>query len=239
MKYLSIILIAVMACGTAWSQASYYPNYKSFFGKEDRIGLFSQDAKTKYSNVIRKTITANTLLIDCGSKGKPATGFILNSKEGQRLMTAAHNVQMAFENSRPCYVKRLDKPDVVIDDFQPLQNFKNSATLFDAGFDVATSDTQLASDGFNVCKSLDIKSELLVPQSYDGTGYLALSPACKSTKISSHVITTTCRGHYKASGAPLLVVKDEKVCVAGVFNAHSGSLMKYESYAARLTRHSN
>jgi len=96
------------------------------------------------------------------------------------------------------------------------------------------SETPLSSGGFNICKSLDINSKLIVPQSYDGTGYLTLSPPCKATQISKHVISTTCRGHYKASGAPLLVVKGQKVCVAGVFNAHSGSLMNYESYAARL-----
>jgi len=234
MKRLAIILMALMGCSAAWAQTSYYHDYKSFFGKEDRASLFSEGTKAQYSHAIRQTIAANTLLVDCGSKGKPATGFIANFKKGQHVVTAAHNVQMASDNARPCYVKRLNKPDIVIDDFKPSKNFKNSATLLDTGFDVAISETRLNSGGFNICKSLDVNSKLIVPQSYDGSGYLTLSPTCKVTKIIKHVITTTCRGHYKASGAPLLVMKDDSVCVAGVFNAHSGSLMNYESYAARL-----
>jgi len=127
-------------------------------------------------------------------------------------------------------------PDMPIDDFKPSQNFKNSATLLDTGFDIAFSKTKTPSNGFDICKSIDLNSDLVVPQSYDGKGYLTLSPSCRAIKITKHMITTTCRGHYKASGAPLLSVNDDTVCVAGVFNANSGSLMNYESYAARLIK---
>ena len=230
---LTIVLMVLTTCSFAWAQ-SYYHDYKSFFGKEDRVGLFSDKAKARYSESIRQIIADNTLLIDCGSKGKPATGFIANFKEGHRVVTAAHNVQMASDNSRPCYVKRLGQSDIVIDDFKKSKHFKNSATLLDTGFDVAISDTTLTSSGFKLCENLELTSDLIVPQSYDGTGYLALPPPCRATKITNHVITTTCRGHYKASGAPLLAIKDDTICIAGVFNAHSGKLMNYESYAARL-----
>ena len=234
MKRLSVIFIALLGCSSAWAQSSYYHDYKNFFGKEDRIGLFSDAAKTLYSKDIRQKIIANTLLVDCGSKEKPATGFIANFKKGQRIVTAAHNVQMATDNSRPCIIKKQDKPDTLIDDFKPSENFKNSATLLDTGFDIAVSKTKLPSNGFNICKSFNLNSDLVVAQSYDGKGYLTLSPSCRATKITKHMITTTCRGHYKASGAPLLVIKSDSVCVAGVFNAHSGSLMKFESYAAQI-----
>ena len=230
---LTIVLMVLTTCSFAWAQ-SYYHDYKSFFGKEDRVGLFSDKAKARYSESIRQIIADNTLLIDCGSKGKPATGFVAGFKEGHRVVTAAHNVQMASDNSRPCYVKRPGKSDIVIDNFKPSQNFKNSSTLLDAGFDIAFSKTKLPSNGFDICKSFDLNSNLVVPQSYDGKGYLTLSPSCRATKITGNIITTTCRGHYKASGAPLLAIDDEAICVAGVFNAHNGSLMNYESYAAQI-----
>ena len=215
-------------------RSSYYHDYKSFFGKEDRLALFSDEAKILYTDNIRQDIIANTLLVDCGSKDRPATGFVANFKDGQRLVTAAHNVQMAADNSRPCIIKQQDKPDALIDDFKPSQNFKNSATLLDTGFDIAFSKTKTPSNGFDICKSFDLNSNLVAPQSYDGKGYLALSPSCRATKITKHMIMTTCRGHYKASGAPLLAIQADTICVAGVFNAHSGSLMNYESYAARI-----
>ena len=75
MKRLTIILMVFTTCSFAWAQ-SYYHDYKSFFSKEDRVGLFSDKAKARYSESIRQSIADNTLLIDCGSKGKPATGFI-------------------------------------------------------------------------------------------------------------------------------------------------------------------
>ena len=234
MKRLSVIFIALLGCSSAWAQSSYYHDYKSFFGKEDRLALFSDKAKILYSDNIRRDIIANTLLVDCGSKEKPATGFIANFEDGQRIVTAAHNVQMAADNSRPCIIKRQDKPDALIHDFKPSQDFKNSATLLDTGFDIAVSNTKLPSNGFNICKSFNLNSDLVVAQSYDGKGYLTLSPSCHATKITKHMITTTCRGHYKASGAPLLAIQDDTICVAGVFNAHSGSLMEYEGYAARM-----
>lgn len=234
MRYWVASLVVLVLSGSAWAQSSFYHDYKSFFGKEDRVGLFSEKAKAQFSETVRKSIAVNTLLVDCGSQGRPATGFIANTEDGPRIFTAAHNVEMAEENSRPCYIRRLEEADLVIDNFKPSQNFRNSATLLDAGFDLATSDTKLSSGGFEMCQSLDMNSKLLVPQSFDGTGYLTLAPQCRATKITNHIITTTCRGHYKASGAPLLVTQDDKVCVAGVFNAHSGSLMNYESYAARL-----
>ena len=234
MKRLIVCIIALTAGSSAWAQSSYFHDYKSFFGKEDRIGLFSEDAKNRYSDAIRQTITENTLLVNCGSKDKPASGFVVNTDEGQRIVTAAHNVHMAKENSRPCRTKKIGKDEVIIDDFKPSRHFKNSSTLLDAGFDVATSEYKFDAPGYNLCKAIDLVSELTVPQSYDGTGYLVLSPPCRATKISKHIITTDCRGHYKASGAPLLAIKDKKVCIAGVFNAHSGRLMNYESYAANM-----
>ena len=79
-----------MSCLTAGAQSSYYHDYKSFFGKEDRVGLFSDTAKTRYSEAIRQSITSNTLLVDCGSKDKPATGFVANFKDGPQIVTAAH-----------------------------------------------------------------------------------------------------------------------------------------------------
>lgn len=234
MKPLVIWIIALMAGSHAWAQSSYFHDYKSFFGEEDRIGLFSEKAKNRFSEDIRQTIIENTLLVDCGSKDKPASGFILNTDIGQRVITAAHNVNLAKETSRPCKTQLIGKDEVVVDDFKPSHRFENSSTLLDAGFDVATSERKLEAPGYNLCKALDLASELTVPQSYDGTGYLVLSPPCRAKKISKHIITTNCRGHYKASGAPLLAIKDEEVCVAGVFNAHSGGLMNYESYAANM-----
>ena len=234
MKFLVIWIIALVTSSHAWAQSSYFHDYKSFFGKEDRIGLFSEKAKSRYSEAIRQIITENTLLVDCGTKGNPASGFIVNIDKGQRIITAAHNVQLAKENSRPCKTKQINKDEEIVDDFIPSHQYENSATLIDTGFDIATSQKAFEASGYKLCKAIDLASELTVPQSYDGTGYIVLPPPCRATKISKNIITTNCRGHYKASGAPLLAIKNEKVCVAGVFNAHSGGLMNFESYAANM-----
>ena len=217
----------------ASAQSSYYHDYKSFFGKEDRVGLFSEQAKARFSPAVLKSIAANTLLVDCGSHGKPSTGFLLKSKDGTHIITAAHNVQLAT-TAKPCRINHINETAAQVHNFKPHSNYKNTATLTDAGFDVATAESATFSGGLDICESIDLTSAFIVPQSYDGTGYLALPPTCRITKVSGAIITTTCRGHYKASGAPLLSIKEDKICVAGVFNAHSGSLMKYESYAANM-----
>ena len=216
----------------ASAQSSYYHNYKSFFGKEDRVGLFSQKAKERFPSDVLDIIAANTLLVDCGSKGKPATGFLVKSHFDSEIYTAAHNVRSTL--TKPCTVNRNNEEAIQVSNFLTKAGYQDSATLTDVGFDVAKAESQTLSDGFEICETIDLNDTLLVPQSYDGKGYLAIPPICRATKISETVITTTCRGHYKASGAPLLSIKNDKVCVAGVFNAHSGSLMNYESYAANM-----
>lgn len=232
MKRAALCLIALALPALASAQSSFYHDYKSFFGKEDRIGLFSEKAKARFSPKVLEIIAANTLLVDCGSKGKPATGFLLKADGQSVIVTAAHNVQLA--TNTPCKAKLYNQDAVAVPNFQINPNYQDNATLQDVGSDVAIVKSTSFSGGFKTCQSLDLKAPLLVPQSYDGTGYLALPPICRATKISETIITTTCRGHYKASGAPLLSIKGDKVCAAGVFNAHSGSLMNYESYAANM-----
>lgn len=236
MKRVALCLILACVPLIANAQSSFYHDYKSFFGKEDRVGLFSEDAKARFSSDILKTIAANTLLVDCGTQGKPATGFLLKTKDGTDIVTAAHNAQLATE-AKPCLARRFNEYAVQVSDFETNSDYKDNATLTDVGFDVAKAKSLTLTGGFDVCKNIALTSTLIVPQSYDGKGYLALPPTCRATKISETVITTTCKGHYKASGAPLLNIQEDKVCVAGVFNAHSGSLMNYESYAAKLNPH--
>lgn len=233
MKRLALYFLITALPAIAMAQSSFYFDYKSFFGKEDRIGLFSDEAKARFSNNVLKSISANTLLMDCGSKGKPATGFLLQSKDGPQIVTAAHNVQLAT-SSQPCRARRYNEYAVKVSDFKISADYQDSATLTDVGFDVAKAHSTTLLGGFKVCETIDMTAAFIVPQSYDGKGYLALPPLCRATKISGNVITTNCRGHYKASGAPLLLIKNENVCVAGVFNAHSGRLMNYESYAANI-----
>ncbi len=233
MKRLALYFLITALPAIATAQGSFYYNYKSFFGKEDRIGLFSDEAKARFSYDVLNSIAANTLLMNCGSKGKPATGFLLQSKDGPQIVTAAHNVQLAT-SSKPCRARRYNEYAIQVSDFKISADYQDSATLTDVGFDVAKAHSTTLLGGFEPCKTVDITAAFIVPQSYDGKGYLALPPLCRVTEIAGNVITTNCKGHYKASGAPLLLIKNEKVCVAGVFNAHSGSLMHYESYAAKL-----
>lgn len=230
-----LCLMLVSLSGVSFAQNSFYHDYKSFFGKDDRIGLFSKKAKARFSPEVLEKITANTLLVNCGSQGKPATGFLLKAKDGTHILTAAHNVQLATTH-KPCNASRYNEYAVQVTDFVTNANYQDNATLSDVGFDTARAKSLTLSGGFKICESIDLTSTLVVPQSYDGTGYLALPPICRATKVSETVITTNCRGHYKASGAPLLSIKDNKVCVAGLFNAHSGSLMNYESYAANMAQ---
>lgn len=234
MKRAVLCLILASLSFSVSAQTSFYHDYKSFFGKEDRVGLFSEDAKARFSPKVLKTIAANTLLVDCGTKDKPATGFLGKTHDGTHIVTAAHNAQMAAQ-AKPCQAKRFNETAIEVSDIEINSSFQDNATLTDVGFDIAKSKATALFGGFETCKNIDITSTFIVPQSYDGTGYLALPPTCRVTNITKTVITTTCKGHYKASGAPLLSVQENNVCVAGVFNAHSGSLMKYESYAANIT----
>lgn len=234
MKLLLGGLFIITLSSLALAQSSYYHDYKSFFGKEDRIGLFSQEANRQLSQKVLNNIVANTLLVDCGTQGKPSTGFIIQSENRSKIVTAAHNVQLA--NTKPCKIKRINGSVVDFTFFETHEHYQNTATLKDASYDIATAYTLSDIEGYKPCKNITMDAKLVVPQSYDGTGFIVLSPTCKMTQKTETLITTTCRGHYKASGAPLLSVTKDNVCVLGVFNAHSGSLMNFESYAAILNQ---
>jgi len=224
-----VVFAALMFTSPALSQ-SYSHDYESFFGKDDRIGLYSQAAKERYTPDVLKTIQDNTLLMDCGSSGKPSTAFIVKNKYGSRIISAAHNLTMAENKKQDC---KLGK--TILPKGQASAAFKDNGTLSDAAFDIADWPNITTHKGFDICESASPSSTYILAQSLDGTGRLGISPTCKVTSIKNNLITTTCRGHYKASGAPLLAVTDKCICVAGVFNAHSGTLFEYESYAARLT----
>ena len=224
-----MLFAVLIVAGQAASQ-SYSHNYESFFGKDDRIGLYSQAATERFSPAILKTIQDNTLLMDCGASGKPSTAFIAKTKSGSRIISAAHNLTMAETKNREC---RLGK--TALTEGQASTHFKDNGTLSDAAYDIAHWPNITSHEGFDICRSVSTSSKYVLAQSIDGTGRLGISPDCKVSSTEDNLMTTTCRGHYKASGAPLLAVTDKTICVAGVFNAHSGRQFEYESYAAKLS----
>jgi len=225
---LTLVALALSLSGLAAAQ-SYSHNYERFFGKDDRIGLYSNEASERFSLSLLKTIRDNTLLMDCGSKGKPSTAFVAKTKADTRIISAAHNLTMARVNDEDCKLRAIALPKGVAS-----SDFKDDGTKIDAGNDVAYWPNITQSKGFDVCDTIATSAKYILIQSLDGTGRLGISPMCKVKSIEGKLITTTCRGHYKASGAPLLAIHANKVCVAGVFNAHSGKLFGYESYAAKI-----
>ena len=208
---------------------SYSHNYERFFGKDDLIGLYSTEASERFSPSILKVIQDNTLLMDCGTSGKPSTAFAANTIDGTRIISAAHNLTMAEAKNYDCMLGKTALPKG-----QAASGFKDDGTQSDAAHDIAYWPNVTEQKGFGVCKSVSTSAKYVLVQSLDGTGKLGISPECKVKSVENNLITTTCRGHYKASGAPLLAVSENKICVAGVFNAHSGTRFEYESYAARL-----
>jgi len=228
MRHVGFTLVFVLVTGAATAQ-SYSHNYERFFGKDDRIGLYSKDAAKRYSTDILKTIQKNTLLMDCGSSGKPSTAFVAKTKQGPRIVSAAHNLTMADAKNQDCKIGK-----VALKGGKASRHFKDSGTKEDAANDIAQWPNSTPRVGFDICETVETSSKYVLAQSLDGDGRLGLSPTCKVKSVEGSLITTTCRGHYKASGAPLLSVSENKVCVAGVFNAHSGKRFEYESYAARL-----
>jgi hypothetical protein len=219
----------MLLSSTSAASQSYSHNYESFFGKDDRVGLYSQSAKDHFSTSVLQTIQNNTLLIDCGSSGKPSTAFVAKTKNGPHIISAAHNMTMAKAKRQNCQIG-----EITLSNGRISSNFKDSGMHDDAGYDIAYWPNVTPQSGFDVCGNTSQSSKYYLAQSLDGTGRLGLSPQCRINSIEGNLITTNCRGHYKASGAPLLSVTKQSVCVAGVFNAHSGRLYKYESYAARL-----
>ncbi len=209
---------------------NYSHSYEHFFGKEDRIGLYSEAARAKFSLSTLHEIQKNTLLIECGSSGKPATAFIAKTQNGPRIISAAHNLMMAKHKGSDCKLGKTSLPQG-----RTSKYFKDDSTLDDAAHDIAKWPNVTNHQGFEICESINTSSNFILAQSLDGSGRLGLSPQCRVSSIDGNLITTTCRGHYKASGAPLLAISHTTVCVAGVFNAHSGKRMGYESYAARLS----
>ena len=226
---LSFTAIATLLLAPQAASQSYSHNYESFFGKDDRIGLYSQAANKRFPSTILRTIRDNTLLIDCGSSGKPSTAFVAKTKNGSKIISAAHNLTMAENNALSC-----ELGNTVLPAGRAASNFEDSGTLADAAYDIANWPNITSQLGFDICDQVDLTSKYMLVQSLDGSGRLGISPECKVKTIKGDLITTTCRGHYKASGAPLLTMKGQSVCVAGVFNAHSGKLFGYESYAARV-----
>jgi len=228
MKRAALCLMLASTSGVAAAQ-SYSHNYKSFFGKEDRIGLYSDAASSRFSETVLKTIRANTILMDCGSNGKPSTAFIAKTENGPRIFSAAHNLTMTENSGADCTSGK-----AILPKGKASSTFEDSGTLEDAAHDIAHWPNITANEGFKICKSLDLTSKFVLVQSIDGNGQLGISPICKIKSVKGKLITTTCRGHYKASGAPLLSITKDNVCVAGAFNAHSGRQFEYESYAAAL-----
>lgn len=225
---LTCAVFVLSLSGLAAAQ-SYSHNYERFFGKDDRIGLYSDEATERFSPAILKTIQDNALLMDCGSSGKPSTAFIVKTKDGTRIISAAHNLTMAEAQSEACKLGKTDLPKG-----QASSDFKDDGTQGDAAHDIAYWPNVTEHEGFGICESVKTSSKFVLIQSLDGTGKLGISPECKVKSVKGNLITTSCRGHYKASGAPLLAISEKDICVAGVFNAHSGKLFEYESYAARL-----
>jgi len=221
--------IALVLTGISSAQG-YSHNYESFFGKEDRIGLYSKAASERFSPPIIEIIRDNTLLMDCGSNGKPSTAFVVKMKGNTHIVSAAHNLTLAKTKAQSCKLGKTALPAG-----QASSNFKDNGMKSDAAHDIAFWSNITSSKGFDICETVTTASELFLVQSLDGTGRLGISPQCKIKSIEGKLITTTCRGHYKASGAPLLSVSSNNVCAIGVFNAHTGKLFNYESYAARLT----
>lgn len=228
MRFACLSLLLLMSSGEAYAQ-SYSHNYERFFGTDDRVGLYSEAAQTRFSGPVLKTIRDNTLLIECGSSGKPSTAFVAKSSKGSRIVSAAHNLTLAQTKNQDCKIGK-----EFLTDGEITKGFKDSGTLEDAAYDVAQWPDITSRVGFEICESLDTSAKYFLIQSMDGNGALGLSPFCKVKSVRGNLITTNCRGHYKASGAPLLAISKNKICVAGVFNAHSGRRFKYESYAARL-----
>ena len=229
MKRAILCLILASASGVAAAQSSFQHDYKSFFGKEDRIGLYSDAASSRFSEAVLQTIRSNTILMDCGSSGKPSTAFIAKTQNGPHIFSAAHNLTMAENSGADC-----TSGNAILPKGMASPAFEDSGTLEDAAHDIAHWPNITANEGFKICKALELTSKFVLVQSMDGNGQLGISPVCKVKSVKGKLITTTCRGHYKASGAPLLSIAKDNVCVAGVFNAHSGRQFEYESYAASL-----
>lgn len=229
MRFKYVPLIVITLSGVSLAQ-SHSHDYESFFGKDDRIGLYTEEASARLSEIALKTIRANTILMDCSSSGRPSTAFIAQTKTGSHIFSAAHNLKMAENNKRDCKVG-----NVAIANGKASGAFKDSGMQDDAAFDIASWPNITKHQGFKICEAVNLSSKFILVQSLDGDGTLGLSPFCKVKSVKGQLITTTCRGHYKASGAPLLEVSEDNICVAGVFNAHSGKLFNYESYAARLS----
>ncbi|WP_026940577.1 hypothetical protein [Hellea balneolensis] len=226
----SLVLLTLLFLAGPSNAQSYAHNYESFFGKEDRIGLYSQEAIERFTSTVLKTIQDNTLLIDCGTNGKPSTAFVAKTKEGSRIISAAHNLTMAQRKNQHCKVGK-----ILLEDGETAKNFKDSGTIEDVAYDVAQWPNLTPHTGFDICENLKTSTKYVLVQSIDGNGTLGLSPFCKVRSIKNNLITTNCRGHYKSSGAPLLAIRNDEVCVAGIFNAHSGRRFEFESYAARLS----
>lgn len=226
MKRLVIILtVWLIVAGAAHAQ-SYSYNYERFFGKDDRIGLYTDKAEALFTAKVLQVIRNNTLLIDCGSQGKPSTAFIAKNV----IYSAAHNLTLAQAKKLPCKIGTVELPNG-----KPSVNFKDNGMKADAAYDIASWPNITAHKGFKICKTLELDANYVLVQSLDGKGRLGVSPVCRVKSLENRLITTTCRGHYKASGGPLLKLSKTDVCVAGVFNAHSGKLFGYESYSAKLT----
>ena len=68
---LSLALFTVLILASPAASQSYSHNYESFFGKEDRIGLYSKAATERFTPAILKTLRNNTLLMDCGASVMP------------------------------------------------------------------------------------------------------------------------------------------------------------------------
>lgn len=229
MRHCLIVLALPFLIGSAAAQSLAH-DYKSFFGTEDRIELYSEKAAKRFSKMALETIRDNTLLIDCGASGKPSTAFIVKTTIGTQVMSAGHNLTMADAKKLDCRLGGAKLPKGKTSPF-----FKDNSTKEDAAYDIAIWPNITKRSGFEICKSIATTSNFILVQSWDGTGKLGISPDCKVKAVQGALITTSCQGHYKASGAPLLSVSENSVCAAGVFNAHSGKLFNYESYAARLS----
>ncbi|MEP3891800.1 MAG: hypothetical protein ABJN69_15200 [Hellea sp.] len=229
MRVCLLALVSPLVFGSTAAQSPAH-NYESFFGFDDRIDLYSEAADKRFSKAILKTIRDNTLLMDCGSSGKPSTGFIVKTSLGTQIISAGHNLTMAEAGKRSC---KLAGASLTKGKASPL--FKDSGTKEDAGYDIASWPNITKRGGLDICKSISTSSKFVLVQSWDGNGKLGISADCKVKALNGRLITTSCKGHYKASGGPLLAVSENSVCAAGVFNAHSGKQFNYESYAARLT----
>jgi len=130
MRHVGFTLVFVLVTGAATAQ-SYSHNYERFFGKDDRIGLYSEAAETLFSPSILKTISDNTLLIDCGSSGKPSTAFVAKTKQGPRIVSAAHNLTLAEAKDQDCKIGK-----VALKNGKGSKSFKDSGTKEDAAHDI-------------------------------------------------------------------------------------------------------